>query len=118
MYIELGIIGIILGFVAIGLSIYFNKQQQISNNLVDVDVQSLKDALMMLQKEFTDYQVNQARSEEKETAKREIRFDHVAKSIKRNEEAIYSINKTLPNKIGQIVSQIEFAKPTNKKTNI
>ena len=38
--------------------------------------------------------------------------------LKKNEDAIYNINKTLPNKIGQIVSQIEFAKPTNKNTNI
>jgi hypothetical protein len=112
------IIGIVLGLIAISLSIYFYKQQQISNSLIDGDVQHLQDALLALQKEFTQYQVDQARQSEKETAKKEIRFDHVAKSIKKNEDAIYSINKTLPNKIGQIVSQIEFGKPINKKTNI
>ena len=112
------IIGIVLGLIAISLSIYFYKQQQISNSLIDGDVQHLQDALLALQKEFTQYQVDQARQSEKETAKKEIRFDHVAKSIKKNEDAIYSINKTLPNKIGQIVSQIEFGKPINKRTNI
>jgi hypothetical protein len=118
MYIEIGIIGIVLGFIAIGLSIYFYKQQQTNCNLMEGDIQHLLDSLLALQEEFTQYQISQKRLEEKETAKKEIRFDHVAKSIKKNEDAIYSINKTLPNKIGQIVSQIEFAKPQNKKTNI
>ena len=112
------ITGIVLGLIAISLSIYFYKQQQISNSLIDGDVQHLQDALLALQKEFTQYQIDQARQSEKEIAKKEIRFDHVAKLIKKNEDAIYSINKTLPNKIGQIVSQIEFGKPINKKTNI
>ena len=39
----------------------------------------------------------------------EIRHDNIAKSIQKNEDAIYSINKTLPSKIGKIVSQVEFA---------
>ena len=48
----------------------------------------------------------------------EIRHDNIAKSIKKNEDFIYSVNKTLPEKIMKIVSQVEFAKPINKKTNI
>ena len=35
---------------------------------------------------------------------------------KKNEDAIYNINKTLPSKIGKIVSQIEFAQNTIKRT--
>ena len=111
-------IGIVIGIIALGLTFYFNKQQRISNDFTDADVQHLQDALLALQKEFTQYQVDQKRIDEKETAKKEIRFDNVSRSIKKNEDAIYNINKTLPNKIGQIVSQIEFAKPTNKNTNI
>ena len=96
------IIGLSLSFIAIGFLFYFNRQLKRT-------LKSNNTALLALQKEFTQYQVNQKRFNEKETAKREIRFDSVARSIKKNEDAIYSINKTLPEKIGKIVSQIEFA---------
>ena len=104
-------IGLSLSFIAIGVLYYLNNElkKRLENN---------NKALLALQKEFTQYQVSQKRLDEKETAKREIRFDNVAKSIKKNEDAIHNVNKTLPNKIGQIVSQIEFAKPIGKKTNI
>ena len=105
------IIGLSLSFIAIGVLYYLNNElkKRLENN---------NKALLALQKEFTQYQVSQKRLDEKETAKREIRFDNVAKSIKKNEDAIHNVNKTLPNKIGQIVSQIEFAKPIGNKTNI
>ena len=105
------IIGLSLSFIAIGVLYYLNNQlkKRLERN---------NKALLALQQEFTQYQVSQKRLDEKETAKREIRFDNVAKSIKKNEDAIHNVNKTLPNKIGQIVSQIEFAKPIGKKTNI
>ena len=75
-------------------------------------------ALLTLQKEFTQYQVDEKRVKEKDVARMEIRHDNIAKSIKKNEDFIYSVNKTLPEKIMKIVSQVEFAKPINKKTNI
>ena len=103
------IIGLSLSFIAIGVLYYLNNElkKRLNNN---------NRALLALQKEFTQYQVSEKRSHEKEIAKKEIRFDNVARSIKKNEDAIYSINKTLPNKIGKIVSQIEFAQnQINKK---
>ena len=107
----LSIIGLSLSFIAIGVLYYLNNElkKKLSNNNL---------ALLALQEEFTQYQLKEKRSQEKETAKKEIRFDNVARTIKKNEDAIYNINQTLPTKIGQIVSQIEFAKPINKKTNI
>ena len=48
----------------------------------------------------------------------EIRHDNIAKSITKNEQLINSVKKTLPENIMRIVSQIEFAKPINKNTNI
>ena len=36
-------------------------------------------------------------------------INNIVKLIRKNEDAIYGINKTLPEKIGKIVSQIEFA---------
>ena len=103
------IIGLSLSFIAIGVLYYLNSElkKRLENN---------NRALLALQKEFTQYQVSEKRSHEKEIAKKEIRFDNVARSIKKNEDAIYSINKTLPNRIGKIVSQIEFAQnQINKK---
>ena len=105
------IIGLSLSFIAIGVLYYLNNElkKKLENN---------NRALLALQKEFTQYQVDEKRVKEKNVARMEIRHDNIAKSIKKNEDAIYTINKTLPNKIGKIVSQVEFAKPTNKKTNI
>ena len=105
------IIGLSLSFIAIGVLYYLNNElkKKLENN---------NRALLALQKEFTQYQVDESRLREKNTAKMEIRHDNIAKSIKKNEDFIYSVNKTLPEKIMKIVSQVEFAKPINKKTNI
>ena len=96
------IIGLSLSFIAIGVLYYLNNElkKKLENN---------NKALLALQKEFTQYQVDEKRFREKDVARMEIRHDNIAKSIKKNEDAIYTINKTLPNKIGKIVSQVEFA---------
>ena len=102
------IIGLSLSFVAIGVLYYLNDQlkKRLERN---------NKALLAFQKEFTQYQVDDKRSHEKETAKREIRFDNIARSIKKNEDAIYSVNQTLPEKIRKVIGHIEFARPLDKK---
>ena len=105
------IIGLSLSFIAIGVLFYFNRQLKRMLKLNNK-------ALLALQEEFTQYQVSEKRSHEKETAKKEIRFDNIARSIKKNEDFISTINQKLPENILRVVSQIEFAKPINKKTNI
>ena len=103
------IIGLSLSFIAIGVLYYLNNElkKKLKNN---------NRALLALQKEFTQYQVDESRLREKNTARMEIRHDNIAKSIQKNEDRIYLINKTLPNKIGEIVSQVEFAQnKINKK---
>ena len=105
------IIGLSLSIIAIGVLYYLNNElkKRLENN---------NRALLALHKEFTQYQVNEKRSSEKETAKREIRFDNVARAIKKNEDIIHGVNRSLPDNIMRIVSQIEFGKPINKRTNI
>ena len=105
------IIGLSLSFIAIGILYYLNNElkKKLENN---------NKALLALHKEFTQYQVSQKRIDEKETAKREIRFDNVARAIKKNEDIIHGVNRSLPDNIMRIVSQIEFGKPINKRTNI
>jgi hypothetical protein len=97
------IIGLSLSFIAIGVLYYLNNQlkKRLENN---------NRALLALQKEFTQYQVSEKRSYEKETAKREIRFDNVARSIKKNEDAIFGVNKRMPEEIKKCIKHIELGK--------
>ena len=104
-------IGLSLSICAIGVLYYLNNElkKKLENN---------NRALLALQKEFTQYQVDERRVKEKNVARMEIRHDNIARSIKKNENLIGSVKKTLPENIMRIVSQIEFAKPLNKRTNI
>jgi len=106
------ITGLSLSLIAIGILYYLGYKQNI---FIQKRCNKLGAALLALQNEFSQYQVNQARHSEKETAKREIRFDNIARSIKKNEEAIYSISKNIPNEIRKTVGHIEFARPLDKK---
>ena len=110
----ISIIGLSLSFIAIGVLFYFNKQ-------LKRKLESNNRALLALHQEFTQYQVKDKRFREKEKAKLEIRFDNVARTIKKNENFIDIVNqkhKDLPNTIRKVIGHIEFAKPINKKTNI
>ena len=102
------IVGLILSFIAIGVLYYLNNElkKKLENN---------NRALLALQKEFTQYQVDEKRVKEKDIARMEIRHDNIARSIKKNEDAIYNVNKTLPEKIRKTVGHIEFARPLDKK---
>ena len=106
------IIGLSLSFIAIGVLYYLNNElkKKLENN---------NRALLALQKEFTQYQVDESRVREKNTARMEIRHDNIAKSIRKNEDASYAnktkidnISKELPDIVGKFVSQVEFAQNT------
>ena len=108
------IIGLSLSFIAIGVLYYLNNElkKKLENN---------NRALLALQKEFTQYQVDEKRVKEKNVARMEIRHDNIARSIQKNEDFINVVNqkhKDLPNTIRKVIGHIEFAKPINKKTNI
>ena len=96
-------IGLSLSFIAIGVLYYLNNElkKRLERN---------NKALLALHKEFTQYQVNEKRSSEKEIAKREIRFDNVARSIKKNEDAINSINKRIPDEVKKCIKHIELSR--------
>tara|TARA_B100000214_G_C23571178_1_gene447444 strand:+ start:171 stop:512 length:342 start_codon:yes stop_codon:yes gene_type:complete len=109
------IIGLSLSIIAIGILFYLNYKlkQELEESLAGTNK-----ALITFQEEFSTYQVMTEKMNREDITSREIRFDRVAKSIQKNEDAIYAVNKTLPRKISEVVSQIEFAKPINKNTNI
>ena len=97
------ITGLSLSFIAIGVLYYLNNElkKKLENN---------NRAFLALQKEFTQYQVDESRLREKNTAKMEIRHDNIAKSIKKNEDAIYGVNKRMPNEIKKCIKHIELSR--------
>ena len=100
------IIGLSLSFIAIGVLFYLSYNQNIQTQK---RCNKLGASLLALQKEFTQYQIDQGKSDRDNVTSREIRFDRVAKSIKINEDKIYALRKELPSIIGRVVGQIEFA---------
>ena len=97
------IIGLSLSFIAIGVLYYLNNElkKKLENN---------NRALLALQKEFTQYQVDEKRVKEKDIARMEIRHDNIARSIKKNEDAIYGVNKRMPEEIKKCIKHIELGK--------
>ena len=97
------IIGLSLSFIAIGVLYYLNNElkKKLENN---------NRALLALQKEFTQYQVDEKRVKEKDIARMEIRHDNIAKSIQKNEDAIVMVNKRMPDEIKKAIKYIELGK--------
>ena len=97
------IIGLSLSFIAIGVLYYLNNElkKKLENN---------NRALLALQKEFTQYQVNEKRYWEKERAKEEIRHDNIAKCITKNEQLISAVNKRMPDEIKKCIKHIELSR--------
>ena len=101
------IIGLSLSFIAIGVLFYlgYQKNKQIENRL-----NNSNKALLALQKEFTQYQVDEKRVKEKDIARMEIRHDNIAKSIQKNENLIGVVNKRMPDEIKKAIKHIELSK--------
>ena len=97
------IIGLSLSFIAIGVLFYFNRQLKRTLKLNNK-------ALLALQHEFTQYQLRQDKMIRKDITTREIRFDRVAKCIKKNEDAILAVNKKMPNEIKKCIKHIELSR--------
>ena len=97
------IIGLSLSFIAIGVLYYLNNElkKKLENN---------NRALLALQKEFTQYQVDEKRVKEKDIARMEIRHDNIAKSIQKNENLIGVVNKRMTYEIKKAIKHIELSK--------
>ena len=105
----LSIIGIVLGVIAIGLIFWFIRDQEMTNDLVEDDLQGNSYALKALMEDFNNYQVE---SERKIT---ELEKQLEIKSNK-NSRRMDKMQKSLPSVIGTVVGQIEFAQDTiNRK---
>tara|TARA_Y100000361_G_C10974018_1_gene245475 strand:- start:85 stop:390 length:306 start_codon:yes stop_codon:yes gene_type:complete len=97
------IIGLSLSFIAIGV-LYYLKDQ------LKKQLTRTNKALLALQEEFTQYQINEKRYWEKERAKEEIRHDNIAKCISKNEQLISAVNKRMPEEIKKCIKHIELSR--------
>ena len=95
-------IGLSLSFIAIGVLYYLNNElkRKLENN---------NRALLALQQEFTQYQIDESRAKEKMIAKEEIRHDNIAKCISKNEQLITVVNKRMPDEIKKCIKHIELS---------
>ena len=98
----LGIIGIVLGLIAIGLFFWLKKGQEMTNDLTDSDVRAMENCYKALMEDFTNYQVENERKITDLEKQLEI-------NINSSNRRMDQMNKSLPSVIGQVVGQIEFA---------
>jgi hypothetical protein len=98
----LSIVGIVLGIVAIGLFIWLKKDQRISNDLHEIELNHTHKGLNALMDDFNNYQVNTDRK----IAELEKQFNLKIGAAYRDHD---KLRKELPSIIGKVVGQIEFA---------
>ena len=98
----MAIIGIVLGVIAIGLIFWFKRDQQITNDLVNGDLQSHEHGMNAMMNDFNNYQVETDRK----IAELEKQLEIKTKQLERSQG---KLRKELPSTIGRVVGQIEFA---------
>ena len=98
----LSIIGILLSITAIGLFVWLRKDQQISNDLHEEELNHTHQGLNALMNDFNNYQV------ETDRKIAELEKQLITKTGSSYRE-IDKLRKELPSIIGRVVGQIEFA---------
>ena len=98
----MSIIGIILGVIAIGLFIWLRKDQQMSNDLHEAELNHTHKGMNALMNDFNNYQVKTDRK----IAELEKSLEIKAKNIDRQ---IVKIKKDLPTDIRKVIGHIEFS---------
>tara|TARA_Y100000592_G_scaffold96778_1_gene165949 strand:- start:159 stop:482 length:324 start_codon:yes stop_codon:yes gene_type:complete len=101
-------ISIALNLLALGLIFWFRKDQQMSNDLHEAEINHTHQGMNALMNDFNNYQVT---TDRKIT---ELEKQLIVKS-KENERMIMKLTESLPLVIRKVVGHIEFAKPLDKK---
>ena len=107
LYIIIGLITI-LTVAGVWEQFIVINEQKTTNNMLEGEQLHLQDALLALQKEFTEYQVGLQRDLDNLTKTSTREINHLDRKINK-------IKSELPSKIRKIVGHIEFAKPLDKK---
>jgi len=105
MDITAHLIAIILGLIAIGLIFWFRRDQEMTNALVDSDLQASLHGYNALMDDFNHYQVETDRKIAELEKQLEIK-------IKNHSKRMDKAQKELPSVIGRVVGQIELAQDT------
>ena len=104
----MAIIGIVLGSTAIGLFIWLKKQQQMSDDLHEAELNHTHQGMNALMDDFNNYQVKTDRK----IAELEKQLNLKTNSSFRE---VDKLKKDLPLTIRKVIGHIEFAKPLDKK---
>jgi len=98
----MSIIGIVLGVIAIGLIFWFRKNQQKTNELVNIYFDNCETGMNAMMEDSNNYQVKTDRK----IAELEKQLEIKSKS---QDKRMDKMQKELPSVIGRVVGQIEFA---------
>ena len=104
----IGIIGIVLGLVAIGLFIWLRKQQQIDNGLHAAELDHTHHGMNAMMDDFNNYQVKTDRK----ITELEKQLEIKTKQLERSQ---IKFKKDLPTDIRKVIGHIEFARPLDTK---
>ena len=98
----MSIIGIVLGVIAIGLIFWFRKNQQKTNELVNIYLDNCETGMNAMMEDSNNYQVKTDRKISELEKQLEIKS-------KSQDKRMDKMQKELPSVIGRVVGQIEFA---------
>ena len=104
----LSIIGIVLSLLAIGLFFWLKKEQQMNFNLHEGDIEAAKHAYNALMEDLNNFQIETDRK----IAELEKR---VIKNQQDQNRRVDKIEKDIPLIVRNVIGNIEFAKPLDKK---
>ena len=96
------IFAIVLALVAIGLHLYSQKYQKVTNDIVEFDIDQAKGAYNALMEDFNNYQVKTDRKIIELEKKIEIK-------IANSNRKVNKLKKDLPSEIRKVIGHIEFS---------
>ena len=105
----MSIIGIVLGTIAISLFIWLKKDQQMSNDLHEAEIQHTHQGMNAIMDDFNNYQIETDRKITHLEKQLEIKSKESERKIEAASKRMDQMNKSLPFVIGKVVGQIEFA---------
>ena len=108
IHTPLAIAGIVIGLIAIGLFIWLRKDQNMSNDLHEAELNHTHQGMNALMNDFNNYQVETNRK----IAELEKQIDIKERSTYRE---IDKMKSNLPSTIRDVIGHIEFAKPLDRK---
>ena len=103
----MAIVGIVLNIVALGLIYWLRKDQQMSNDLHEAELNHTHQGMNALMNDFNNYQVETDRK----ITELEKQLEIKTKQLERSQNKLV---KDLPKDIRKVIGHIEFARPLDK----